>query len=85
MTGMKTDPVSDSLAGGSQGSVCVEGEGLAGGQRGWGKCLYISWAGPCGGDGIGVSGEAAGRKACTQRDVLVHLFANKHVLALNVL
>lgn len=46
-------------AGWSQGSVCVEGDGLVGGQWGWGKRLYISVAGPCGGDGMGVSGEAA--------------------------
>lgn len=44
-------------AGWSQGSDGVEGEGLAGGQRGCGKCLYISGAGPWGGDGMGVSGE----------------------------
>lgn len=47
----------------SQGSVCEDGSGLDGGHKGWGKCLYISGPGPCGGDGIGVSGEAAGGKA----------------------
>lgn len=42
-----------------QGSVCVDGDGLVGGHRGCGKGLYISVAGACGGDGMGVSGEAA--------------------------
>lgn len=40
----------------------MEDGGLAGGQRGWGKCLNISVAGPCGGDGMGVSGDAAERE-----------------------
>lgn len=44
----------------SQGSVWEDGEGLAGGHRGWAKGLYLSGAGPWGGDGIGVSGDAAG-------------------------
>lgn len=41
-----------------QGSVCVDGDGLVGGHRGCGKGLNISEAGTCGGDGMGVSGEA---------------------------
>lgn len=53
----------------------MEDEGLAGGQGGWEKCLYISGPAPCGGDGMGVSGEAAGKKAGTEsRFILV--FAN---------
>lgn len=51
----------------SQGS---DGEGLAGGQMGWTKCLYFSGAGAWGGDGIGVSGEAAGKGERGQRDFL---------------
>lgn len=53
----------DHVAERSQGSLGVEDDGLAGGQRGWGKCLNISVAGPCGGDGMGVSGDAAQREA----------------------
>lgn len=46
---------------GSQGSACAAGEGLVGGQAGWTKCLYLSGAAAWGGDGMGVSGEAAVR------------------------
>lgn len=43
------------------GSGCEGGEGLAAGHRGWGKCLNLSGTGPSGGDGMGVSGAAAGK------------------------
>lgn len=46
----------------------MDDRGLAGGQRDWGYCLYFSGAGPCGGDGMGVSGEAVGRQASKDRE-----------------
>lgn len=62
----------------SQGSFCKDGEGLAGGQRGWAKGLYLSGAGPWGGDGMGVSGEAAGWRIRTERH-LHFIFKKDHL------
>lgn len=60
----------------SQGSVWEDDEGLAEAPRGWAKGLYLSGAGPWGGDGMGVSGEAAGWWTRTERH-LDFIFKNK--------